>query len=125
MSPDLLAAAAIGVAGLAGFDLGKPLVCAVNGHARALGCDILLAAEIRYAAPHATFALEEVARGLYPTGHASVMLARQIGWVHAHELLLADDISRFLDRPWETRERRQPLAPPPGSPIGDGDEYEW
>ncbi|TMA32691.1 MAG: crotonase/enoyl-CoA hydratase family protein [Deltaproteobacteria bacterium] len=64
------------------------LACAVNGHARALGCDILLAAEIRYAAPHATFALEEVARGLYPTGHATVMLARQIGWVHAHELLL-------------------------------------
>jgi enoyl-CoA hydratase len=79
---------AIGTAGLAAFDLGKPLVCAVNGHARALGCDLLLASEIRYAVPHATFALEEVARGLYPTGHATVMLARQIGWVHAHELLL-------------------------------------
>ena len=79
---------AVGTASLADFDLKTPLVCAVNGHARALGCDILLAAEIRYAAPHATFALEEVARGLYPTGHATVMLARQIGWVHAHELLL-------------------------------------
>jgi hypothetical protein len=43
---------------------------------------------------------------------------------HAHELLLADDIGRFLDRPWEPRERRQPLSPPPGSPIGDGDELE-
>jgi len=42
----------------------------------------------------------------------------------AHELLIADDIARFLDRPWEARERRQPLAPPPGSPIGDGDEFE-
>jgi enoyl-CoA hydratase len=79
---------AVKTATLAGFDLGKPLVCAVNGHARAIGCDILLAAEIRYAAPHATFALEEVARGLYPTGHATVMLARQIGWAHAHEILL-------------------------------------
>jgi enoyl-CoA hydratase len=73
---------------LAGFDLGKPLVAAVNGHARAGGLDLLLAAEIRYAAPHATFALEEVALGLYPTGNATVLLARQIGWVHAHELLL-------------------------------------
>src|SRR5690554_4159267 len=45
---------------LAGFDLGKPLVCAVNGHARAGGFDLMLAAEIRYAVPHATFALEEV-----------------------------------------------------------------
>jgi hypothetical protein len=39
----------------------------------------------------------------------------------AHEQLLAADITRFLDRPWEPRERREPLAPPPGSPIGDED----
>ena len=73
---------------LAGFDLGTPLVCAVNGHARAGGFDLMLASEIRYAVPHATFALEEVALGLYPTGNATVLLPRQIGWVHAHELLL-------------------------------------
>jgi enoyl-CoA hydratase len=73
---------------LAGFDLGKPLVAAVNGHARAGGFDLLLAAEIRLAVPHATFALEEVALGLYPTGNATVLLPRQIPWVHAHELLL-------------------------------------
>jgi len=79
---------AVKTATLAGFDLGVPLVCAVNGHCRAVGCDLLLASELRFAAPHASFALEEVARGLYPTGHATVLLARQIGWVHAHELLL-------------------------------------
>jgi len=38
--------------------------------------------------PHATFALEEVARGLYPTGNATVLLPRQIAWVHAMDLLL-------------------------------------
>lgn len=74
---------------LAGFDLRTPLVCAVNGHARAGGFDLMLAAEIRYAVPAATFALEEVALGLYPTGNATVLLARQIPWVHAHELLLS------------------------------------
>jgi len=73
---------------LAGFDLGKPLVAAVNGHARAGGFDLLLAAELRLAVPHASFALEEVALGLYPTGNATVLLPRQIPWVHAHELLL-------------------------------------
>jgi (E)-benzylidenesuccinyl-CoA hydratase len=73
---------------LAGFDLATPLVCAVNGHARAGGFDLMLAAEINYAVPHATFALEEVALGLYPTGNATVLLPRQVGWVHAHELLL-------------------------------------
>jgi len=73
---------------LAGFDLGTPLVSAVNGHARAGGFDLMLASEIRFAVPEATFALEEVALGLYPTGNATVLLPRQIGWVHAHELLL-------------------------------------
>jgi len=73
---------------LAGFDLGVPLVAAINGHARAGGFDLMLASELRVAVSHATFALEEVAIGLYPTGNATVLLPRQIGWVHAHELLL-------------------------------------
>jgi len=73
---------------LAGFDLRKPLIAAVNGHARAGGFDMMLAAELRATVPHATFALEEVALGLYPTGNATVLLPRQIGWTHAHELLL-------------------------------------
>jgi len=77
-----------GTAVLAGFDLGKPLVVAVNGHCRAVGLDLLLASELRFAVPHATFALEEVARGLYPTGNATVLLARQIAWVHALDLML-------------------------------------
>jgi enoyl-CoA hydratase len=73
---------------LAGFDLATPLVCAINGHARAGGFDLMLASELRYAAPHATFALEEVALGLYPTGNATVMLPRQVPWAHAQEILL-------------------------------------
>jgi enoyl-CoA hydratase len=76
------------IALLAGFDVGTPIVAALNGHARAGGFDLMLATEIRYAVPHATFALEEVALGLYPTGNATVLLPRQIPWVHAHELLL-------------------------------------
>jgi len=79
---------AVATATLAGFDLGKPLVCAINGHARAGGFDLMLSSELRFAVPHATFALEEVAIGLYPTGHATVLLPRQIPWVHAHDLLL-------------------------------------
>jgi len=81
---------------LAGFDLQTPLVCAINGHARAGGFDLMLAAEIRLAVPHATFALEEVALGLYPTGNATVLLPKQIPWVHAHELLLT---ARPIDAP--------------------------
>ena len=73
---------------LAGFDAGKPIVAAVNGHCRAVGFDLLLATDVRFAVPDATFALEEVARGLYPTGNATVLLPRQIPWVHAQALLL-------------------------------------
>ena len=73
---------------LAGFDLATPLVCAINGHARAGGLDLMLASEIRYAVPEATFALEEVALGLYPTGNSTVLLPRQVGWAHAWQLLL-------------------------------------
>lgn len=64
-----------------------PLIAAVNGHARAGGFDLMLAAELRYAVPEATFALEEVALGLYPTGQATVALPRQIDAVHANHLL--------------------------------------
>ena len=78
----------VATATLAGFDLRTPLICAINGHCRAGGFDLSLAADIRYAVPNATFALEEVAIGLYPTGNATVLLPRQIGWVHANELLL-------------------------------------
>ena len=49
---------------------------------------MLLASELRYAVPHASFALEEVALGLYPTGNATVLLHRQVGWTAANELLL-------------------------------------
>jgi hypothetical protein len=39
----------------------------------------------------------------------------------AHYRLVADDIGRFLERPWEAKDRREPPAAPPGSPIGDED----
>lgn len=90
----------VATATLAGFDLGTPLVCAINGHARAGGFDLMLASELRYSVPDATFALEEVALGLYPTGNATVLLPRQIAWVHAQELLLTArpiDATRALE----------------------------
>lgn len=77
----------IGRATLVEEPLRVPLIAAINGHARAGGFDLMLAASIRYAVPDATFALEEVALGLYPTGQSTVLLPRQIAAVHAAELL--------------------------------------
>ena len=39
----------------------------------------------------------------------------------AHEYLLAADIERFLERPYDPSPRISPLEAPPGSPIGSGD----
>ena len=77
----------IGAATLAKGGLRVPLIAAINGHARAGGFDLMLASQIRFSVPAATFALEEVALGLYPTGQATVALPRQIAAVHAAELL--------------------------------------
>jgi enoyl-CoA hydratase len=85
---------------LAGHDLKTPLVCAINGHARAGGFDLMLASDLRIAVPDATFALEEVSLGLYPTGNSTVLLPRQIPWVHANQLLLTGrpiDAQRALE----------------------------
>jgi enoyl-CoA hydratase/carnithine racemase len=119
----------VSTATLAGFAIGKPMIAAVNGHARGGGFDFMLATDIRYAVPAATFALEEVALGLYPTGHATVLLPRQIAWVHASEILYAArpfsagkaleiglineivEPEQLLDRAFETADRIASNAP--------------
>ena len=66
----------------------KPIVAAVNGDCAGGGLELLLATDIRAAAPHARFGLPEVRWSVYPFGGASVKLIQQIGHVHALELLL-------------------------------------
>ncbi|HEX8691918.1 MAG TPA: zinc-dependent metalloprotease [Longimicrobium sp.] len=43
----------------------------------------------------------------------------------AHRQLVAADVTRWLERDWQPRDRRDPLTPPPGAPIGMDDEWEW
>ena len=42
------------------------------------------------------------------------------GGYAAHAALLHDEITRFVERPYDAAERIAPPAPPPGAPIGDG-----
>jgi len=72
----------------------KPIVAAVNGDCVAGGVELLLATDIRAAAPHARFALPEVRWSIYPFGGATIKLVQQIGYVHAMDLLLT---ARFVD----------------------------
>jgi enoyl-CoA hydratase/carnithine racemase len=66
----------------------KPIVAAVNGDCAGGGVELLLATDIRAAAPHARFGLPEVRWSIYPFGGATVKLVQQIGHVHAMDLLL-------------------------------------
>jgi enoyl-CoA hydratase/carnithine racemase len=66
----------------------KPVVAAVNGDCAGGGVELLLATDIRAAAPHARFGLPEVKWSVYPFGGATIKLVQQIGYVHAMELLL-------------------------------------
>ncbi|MBV8776454.1 MAG: enoyl-CoA hydratase/isomerase family protein [Alphaproteobacteria bacterium] len=66
----------------------KPIVAAVNGDCAGGGVELLLSTDIRGADPAARFGLPEVRYAIYPFGGATVKLIRQIGHVHAMDLLL-------------------------------------
>ena len=82
-------AAVINRALLKTVPLSKPMIAAVNGACLGGGIELLLATDIRYAAPHATFGLPEVKWAIYPFGGAAAKLAHQIDHVHAMKLLLS------------------------------------
>lgn len=69
-------------------EFSKPIVAAVNGDCAGGGVELLLATDVRAAAPHARFGLPEVKWSVYPFGGATIKLAQQVGYVHAMELLL-------------------------------------
>ena len=66
----------------------KPVIAAINGHARAGGAEFVFATDLRVMADTATIGVTEVRRGLIASGGSLVRLARQVSWAHAMELLL-------------------------------------
>ena len=63
----------------------KPIIAAVNGDCVGGGLELMLASDIRAAAPRARFGLTEVKWAIYPFGGSTTKL---IGYVHAMDLLL-------------------------------------
>jgi enoyl-CoA hydratase/carnithine racemase len=78
----------------------KPIIAAINGDCVGGGVELLLSTDIRMAVPAARFGLPEVKWSIYPFGGATVKLARQIGHVHAMDLLLTGRLvdAAFADR---------------------------
>jgi enoyl-CoA hydratase len=77
----------IGRAGLAGVDLGKPLVVAANGHAIGAGAVLVMAGDLRVMARGATIALTETKLGLLTEGGGTALLARELPPALAREVL--------------------------------------
>jgi len=72
--------------------LQKPLICALNGHAIAGGCELLQACDIRVASKEAKFGLQEPKWGLFPVSGSTVRLPSQIPFPIAMEILLTGNL---------------------------------
>ncbi len=69
------------------YDLTKPIIAAINGHANGGGLEQALACDIRVAADHAQFGLGEVRLGWLPGGGGTQRLPRLIPLGRALEML--------------------------------------
>ena len=65
-----------------------PVVAAINGIAAGGGCELALAAHIRFASSDASFSLPEIRLGLIPGYGGTQRLAREVGVGRAVELML-------------------------------------
>lgn len=71
-----------------GIDIWKPLIAAVNGHCIAAGMHMLMATDIRVAAPHASFALTEATRGVLAVNGGTQRILSQVPWAIGMEMML-------------------------------------
>jgi enoyl-CoA hydratase/carnithine racemase len=68
--------------------LPQPTIGAINGVAFGGGCELLLACDLRVAAPHAELGLTETALAIIPGAGGTQRLPRLIGKARAKELVL-------------------------------------
>jgi len=69
----------------------KPVICAVQGPALGVGCELVLASDIVVASEQATFGLPEVRYGLSPSGGAAARLVKRVAWPRAMWMLLSGE----------------------------------
>jgi enoyl-CoA hydratase len=77
--------------GMTGPRVTKPVIVAVQGTCLTIGIELMLACDIRIAAPSTRFGQIEVKRGIYPVGGATLRFPREVGWGNAMRWLLTGD----------------------------------
>ena len=70
------------------WDLNKPVIAAINGHALGGGLELALACDLLIAADHAEFAMPELPIGILPDSGGIQRLPRRLPYNIAMELLL-------------------------------------
>jgi enoyl-CoA hydratase/carnithine racemase len=66
----------------------KPVIAAVNGHAVGIGLTLAMQCDIRLVAREAKLAFAHVRRGVLPDAHSHWTVPRAIGWARTAELFL-------------------------------------
>ncbi len=79
------------------WDVRKPVIAAVNGHAVGLGMTMTLQCDIRIVAAEAKLGIVQTRRGILPDLHAHWTLPRLVGHTRATELLLTGRMFRGTD----------------------------
>ncbi len=74
------------------FDVVKPVIAAINGHAIAGGMELVQGTDLRIASTTAKFGVQEVKWAIFPGGGSTVRLPRQIPYARAMELLLTGEL---------------------------------
>ncbi len=69
----------------------KPVVMAARGWCLTIGLELMLASDIRLAAPGTKFAQIEIKRGIFPFGGGTFRLPQVAGWGDAMRYLLTGD----------------------------------
>lgn len=77
--------------GMTGPRVSKPVLVAVQGTCLTIGIELMLACDLRVAAPSTRFGQIEVKRGIYPVGGATLRFPREVGWGNAMRWLLTGD----------------------------------
>jgi len=70
------------------FDVRKPVIAAVNGHAIGIGLSLAMQCDLRVFAQGAKYGFVHVRRGVIPDAHSHWTVPRAVGFARAADLLL-------------------------------------